>query len=259
MKNFLLIFAIILGLHPLHAQNVGDKAPDFSYDIYGGGTFNLSHHQGKVVFVFVFGSGCPHCNSNGSNTESGIYQKYKDHPKFAAVGVDTWDGNNSAMQVFQKNTGITYPLCLNASDMESKYNTTYDRILVIDTLGILRYKSTANATSSVVQEASDVISSYLKSENDGDPITSTSLPSNGLQLYPIPSSNQLTLASEQLMSMNATVRVLDLTGRQYAAYHVRQNTQGKQQVSLVNLPKGVNILEVTYDDQTTVRRRFVKN
>jgi peroxiredoxin len=40
---------------PLMAQNVGDPAPNFSYNALGGGQITLSDHQGKVVYIFFFG------------------------------------------------------------------------------------------------------------------------------------------------------------------------------------------------------------
>lgn len=56
MKRF---FRYITGLMfmavPLMAQNVGDPAPNFSYNALGGGQITLSDHQGKVVYIFFFG------------------------------------------------------------------------------------------------------------------------------------------------------------------------------------------------------------
>lgn len=34
---------------------VGDEAPDFTLNQQGGGSFTLSDHRGKVVYIFWFG------------------------------------------------------------------------------------------------------------------------------------------------------------------------------------------------------------
>ncbi|NJK85193.1 MAG: TlpA family protein disulfide reductase [Bacteroidales bacterium] len=112
-------------------QNVGEPAPDFTLNVLNGGQFKLSDQKGKVVFIFVFGYNCPHCKANGPNTQTGIYEMFMDNSSFVAIGVDTWNGNSSGVESFKATTGITYPLGLNASSIESLYSTTYDRILVV--------------------------------------------------------------------------------------------------------------------------------
>jgi len=36
------------------AVGVGDEAPDFTLNKVGGGTFQLSNHRGKIVYIFWF-------------------------------------------------------------------------------------------------------------------------------------------------------------------------------------------------------------
>ncbi len=63
--------------------------------------------------------------------------------------MDTWNGNSSQVTVFRNNTGITFPICLRGSSVATQYQTTYDRGLVIDQDGILRYKGTANIANNI--------------------------------------------------------------------------------------------------------------
>jgi hypothetical protein len=51
---------------------------------------------------------------------------------------------------------------MDGSSVQSAYSTTYDRIIVVDQGGVIRYKATANATSSVVNEAKAVIITFLQ-------------------------------------------------------------------------------------------------
>jgi peroxiredoxin len=152
-----MIFGLFLVTFTGMAQDVGDEAPDFSLTTLNGNSFTLSNYRGKVVFIFFFGYACPHCLANGNNTETGIYNIYKSYEEFEAVGVDTWNGNNSGVSSFASTTGITYTLCLQAGALEATYQTTYDRIVVVDKEGIIRYKSTANSVTSIVSDAAQVV------------------------------------------------------------------------------------------------------
>ncbi len=55
MKKFL--FLLLLGIIPLYAVGVGDKAPDFTLEKLSGGNITLSDYQGKIVYIFFFGWG----------------------------------------------------------------------------------------------------------------------------------------------------------------------------------------------------------
>ena len=48
------------------------------------------------------------------------------------LGLDVWDGNSSSVDAFETVTEVSFPLLLNASSVARDYETTYDRIVVID-------------------------------------------------------------------------------------------------------------------------------
>ncbi|MCB0290566.1 MAG: T9SS type A sorting domain-containing protein [Calditrichaeota bacterium] len=56
--------------------------------------------------------------------------------------MDLWDGTLANVTSFRNLTGISYPLCLQGGSVGSLYQSTYDRGLVVDQSGILRYKGT---------------------------------------------------------------------------------------------------------------------
>ena len=166
MKKIVFALAIISTCFA-SAQNVGDDAPNFTVNLEGGGSFSLSDQQDKVVFLFFFGFNCPHCISNGPNTQD-LYEVFENDPDFVAIGLDTWDGNSSGVSSYRSRTGITYDLGLQGSRVGSDYSTTYDRIILIDKNGVIRYKGVAQATSSETRAVQSVINQLLAENTDDD-------------------------------------------------------------------------------------------
>jgi peroxiredoxin len=208
--TFILSLIALLSLVPLTAgaQEKGDEAPDFTLSTLGGGEFTLSDYTEKVVFIFFFGYGCPHCNANGPNTQNDIYSVYMDNPDFVAIGVDTWDGTTNGVESFKNSTGITYPLALYGSEVESLYQTTYDRIVVVDKEGIIRYKGIANATTDEVSNAAAIIDTYLDmvvpvEENPAN---------NDLKVFYNNTLNQISVTGIPVNAITS-FRVFDLTGK----------------------------------------------
>lgn len=169
LKNVLLAFALAVGISLSAQVQEGEMAPDFTYKDTGGKDFTLSEHRGKVVFVFLFGNGCPYCIAIGNKTETDIHQAFKSDEDFVAVGLDLWDGTSSPASVssFRSQTSITYPLLVKAGGVGSSYGITYDRLMVIDKEGILRHKGTTN-TSNDIQNAKKVIQEYLVTSGAAD-------------------------------------------------------------------------------------------
>ena len=61
--------------------------------------------------------------------------------------MDQWDGNASSVRSFKTTTGINFPLLLTASPVATSYKTTYDRIVVIDKTGYVRFTGSQNVSS----------------------------------------------------------------------------------------------------------------
>ncbi|MFY0625284.1 MAG: redoxin family protein [Reichenbachiella sp.] len=276
------------------SQEMGDEAPDFTLEKLGGGSFTLSDHSGKVVFIFFFGAGCPHCVSNGPNTENVIYKVYKDHPDFVAIGADTWDYNESGVANYRSSTGITYPLGLMAGELEPLFDTTYDRMIVIDKDGIIRYKSTANATTSVVADAADVVKTYLAMDasgggdngggdngggdngggdngggdngggdngmnGGGDTVTSIEKMDelNDISVYPIPAQNQITIKSEAFLKNDATISIYTMTGQLVLQKKVTQRNNNYSTLSIPLVLEGLNFVEISFSNQQTIRKKLI--
>ena len=142
-------------------EAVGTVAPNFSYNSLDGQKITLSEFRGKVVYIFFYGAGCPHCRSNGPATET-IHQRFMSNPDFAALGLDTWNLSTSQNISFRSATGITYPLLLNARQSLVDYYGNagaYDRSVVIDTAGRIAYQG-----SDFVNTDSDRVISVIQEE-----------------------------------------------------------------------------------------------
>jgi len=186
-KILLTGIATMLLYLPLHSQDVGVAAPDFTVDLLGGEQFTLSEHAGKVVLVFFFGNGCSFCISAGPDVE-GIYQDYQGNPDFVAVGLDTWNSSSNASSVegFAASAEVTFPLAIKAGAVATDYGTTYDRLAVVGQDGILRHKGSA-AVANDIDNTRGVIEGLLTT-------TSTGPQSAGnfqVSVFPNPTSDEL--------------------------------------------------------------------
>lgn len=129
------------------SADVGEDAPDFSLTDLNGSTIKRSDFDGKVLVMFFFGNSCPTCKSAGPNIQSQLADTYSSDNRFAIIGLDQWNGNTSAVNNFKTVTGISFPLLLNASSTASAYKTTYDRLLVVDKVGKIRFRGTRLASN----------------------------------------------------------------------------------------------------------------
>lgn len=253
MKTIQLItvaIALVLAAQ-VSAQNVGDNAPSFNLDKVDGGSFNLADQAGKVVFIFTFGHSCSHCIANGPNTQSGIYNVYKDNANFVAVGIDAWNGSAGQVQSYRASTNITYPLLLNGGTMVSAYSTTYDRMIVIDQSGVIRYKSTNNASPTVVSQASDVISDLLATAA----IDTDKAPNKKLEVAYVSSQNSLRLNNPFAADGQVTYRVMDMSGRILEQSYMQLSESNT--IYLDARLQGLNFISIS-DGQKTYTSKFIR-
>ena len=145
-------------------ETPGTPAPGFTYTSLDDDEISLSDFEGKVVYLFFYGAGCPHCRSNGPVTETQIHQQFKDDANFVALGLDTWNQTASANTSFKSATGITYTLLLNARQSLIDYygnSNSYDRSVVVGPEGTILYKGNgyvntdASTVVSIISEALD--------------------------------------------------------------------------------------------------------
>lgn len=88
---------------------VGDMAPDFEMKLTDGTKVKLSDLRGKIVMLQFTASWCGVCRKEMPHIESQIWQKHKDNPRFALLGIDR-DEPLEKINQLRKATGVTYPL-----------------------------------------------------------------------------------------------------------------------------------------------------
>ncbi len=236
-KRKLMVVGVTLffaGMINLQGQVVGEAAPDFEVGLLGSGTFKLSEQAGKVVFVFLFGNGCPPCKAVAPSIEANIYQQFKDNPAFKAIGLDTWNSSSSETSVtgFKGMTGVTFPLALMAGSVASVYGTTYDRMMVIDQNGILVFKGTSGAKNDLENVVAAIHQSLAVTglENvDTDRST--------VRVFPMPATDVVYFESEESIR---ELRMYDVSGKLVMEESYGPGTGTYQRtVSLENLGKGL--------------------
>ena len=241
-----LISLIIVGSSGLQAQEVGSAAPDFEVTLEGGGTYKLSDQLGKVVFVFLFGNLCPYCIVVGPDIESSIYKIFKENEYFSAIGLDTWDNssNDASVSGFRTSSGISFPLAIKAGWVAGEYATTYDRLMVIDTEGVLVHKGKVLATNDISNAVEAINESLMVASG-----TNSLADSPTVRVYPNPAVNSLFVDSE-----NETVLRIDLydvTGKRIEKLpYAAPAYSSKIELQLDHLKSGLYFYSIQMEENT---------
>ncbi|MBR5001986.1 MAG: TlpA family protein disulfide reductase [Bacteroidaceae bacterium] len=115
-------------------------APDFTATVAGTGEqVTLSDYLGKRVVMLQFtASWCGVCRREMPEIERQIWQRHKDNPRFALIGIDR-DEPDSTVLAFAEKTGVTYPLVLdNGGEIFCRYAhrlAGITRNVIVDTDG----------------------------------------------------------------------------------------------------------------------------
>ena len=123
------------------------RAPDFALTALSGGEIKLSDYSNKVLVLFFFGNTCPPCRAAAPDIESTLVAPYVSRNDYQVLGLDQWNGHSTLVQSFKTATGVSFPLLLYAASVAADYNTTYDRLVVIDKDGYIVFSGTRNASS----------------------------------------------------------------------------------------------------------------
>ncbi len=205
IKTFL-FFCTIFFVSSSFAQDIGTKAPGFSFQTLDHGRISLSDFRGKVVYLFFLGYDCPPCIAEGPITESQINKVYG-NKNFQAIGIDVWNGSINQMLTYKQQTGITYPLVLRGSEVLSLYQAAFDYSLIIDQDGIIRYKDFGVQTNQIKKMIESLLSL-------NDPINQAIISEYDLdQNYPNPFNSSTIIRFLLRKPQNVSLYIYDQTGR----------------------------------------------
>ncbi len=243
---YIVMILMIAGTGQLNAQAQGDPAPDFEVDLLepDSATFKLSDQEGKVVLVFLFGNTCPSCLSAGSDVETSIYQVFKDNTNFTAIGIDTWDtsSNKSSVTEFKNTTGISFPLALKGGSVAATYQTTYDRLMVIDGEGKLVHKG--------ILVARNDLDNTVEAINQSLAVTGLDLDSDipQLNVFPNPVSDVLHIATGG--ASISGISLYDITGKRvHDAAFSGLTESSSVEIPLQHLEQGIYFYSIKAEDQ----------
>ncbi|WP_276090450.1 TlpA disulfide reductase family protein [Pedobacter sp. JY14-1] len=147
----LLRLTLLLGLLPLltFAQTdsttltkVGDKLPDFSFELEKGKTVSISDYKGKLILINFFATWCGPCNMELPLVQKQIWEKYKDHPKFSFFVFGREEGWD-ILDPFKQKKGFTFPMLPDLKrDIFKKFATqSIPRNIIADEKGNIVYQS----------------------------------------------------------------------------------------------------------------------
>lgn len=268
MKPFriLLLISMLLPIAANAQIAVGDTAVAFSYDTLAGSSIgaavSLNDYSGKVVYIFFYGAGCPHCITNGPVTESQIYGSFKDDTNFVALGLDTWDLTPSANASFRSSTGISYTLLLNARQSLVDYygnSNSYDRSVVIGGDGLLKYKGTGYVNTDyeqvieVIQTQLDAL--MVSTEADPDQPGSIQLHQN----YPNPFNPSTEIRYQLAVNSRVELKVFDMLGREVSTLFEGNKAPGSYSATFNadELNSGIYFYRLTSNDQVITKKMML--
>jgi len=148
----------------------GEVAPGFTLVDKDGTGYSLSDFRGKVVLLNFIGFNCQPCIQAAIAVEA-LWQDFSGQ-ELMVLALDVWNGNESGVQSFVDQTGVTFPVLRDAAflSLDSRYGLKFDNFVVIDADGIVRYTSEHEFPIPYNEEAiRQTIDLYLPSAVKGAP------------------------------------------------------------------------------------------
>ncbi|OGO09444.1 MAG: hypothetical protein A2Y61_04345 [Chloroflexi bacterium RBG_13_60_13] len=132
--GFAFVALVVLGLVALLGYGLLNKgeakagalrlnrvAPDFTLNLFGGGSFTLSENRGKPVVLNIWASWCDSCRDEAADFEQ-VWRSYRGEG-VVFVGVNVQDNDGDAKK-YLKEFDITYPNGPDESGINFEYGAT---------------------------------------------------------------------------------------------------------------------------------------
>jgi len=137
-----MILACSKSVDPL-IESDREKAPDFTLSSAtitntNNGDISLADFKGKIVYLFFLGYNCPPCIDAAPRTKD-IYKSFSTD-SVQVLGLDAWNGSISGAANFIIQTGIEYPVLIDAETVAGQYNVIQEYSVIIDKTGHIAYK-----------------------------------------------------------------------------------------------------------------------
>ncbi|MCK5445955.1 MAG: TlpA family protein disulfide reductase [Rhodospirillaceae bacterium] len=135
---------------------VKEPAPDFTLELFDGGSFSLSEHKGRPVVINFFASWCIPCKAEAPALDK-VYREYK-IKNVAFLGIAIQDTESKAMAFVEEN-GVTFPAGLDKDNAIKDLFGVYGipATYFIDKNGIINYIHAGILTEDLIRYELDKI------------------------------------------------------------------------------------------------------
>ena len=102
----------------------GDKAPDFTVEMFNGEKITLSQLKGKVVLINFWATWCPPCRQELTHVQKEIIDHFKGQD-FVFLPISRGE-KKSVVEAFRQKQGYTFPMGLDPKqEVYKKYASNY--------------------------------------------------------------------------------------------------------------------------------------
>jgi cytochrome c biogenesis protein CcdA/peroxiredoxin len=142
---------------PISGSSGGEDAPDFTLTSIDGKEFTLSDHRGKVVFMDLFATWCPACNS-GMPTLVKLHQQYKD-AVFISISVEGSGDTDEGLKEFKESYGADWTFARDTDRVWQQYQELgqpfIPTIVIINPQGKLTFRDIGDLPFDKLSEQMD--------------------------------------------------------------------------------------------------------
>lgn len=135
------LFALLAGATPCTAAiRVGEKAPDFLLQDLDGGYHSVSGYGSYPLVLMFLECDRSVSTSTAPLVQTDIADRYRDQ-KVMVFGLECSGCGYNELSNFRDQTGVDFPLLLNAGSTQDVYDVPIDSFVLIDGTGTVRYIS----------------------------------------------------------------------------------------------------------------------